>query len=171
MNKPPLRRYSTALKATVIFAVSVVIFAVWPPQSTTLNYPFEQAIDYMNYAFRTNMTSSSTVWAWGPAFLSTNTVYSISDIKYNPGDRLEFMAWFAQIGGEYNSFVVRKRTSDKTSISIDQRTAPFIPYVSWIGERVSLWKLKSDAAKWYERKSAEQGVAPYVAQGAPSGER
>lgn len=168
MNKPRLCRFSTGVKATTIFAASAVVFAVWPPQSTTLNYPFEQAVDYMNYAFRTNMTSSSSVWAWGPAFLSTNTVYSISDTKYTPGDRLEFMAWFAQIGGEYNRIVVRKRTSDKTTISIDQRTAPFIPYVSWIGERVSLWKLKSDAAKWYKEQSAKQGVAGHPPQSVES---
>ena len=168
MNQLPHRRFSTAVKATAIFASSVVVFAVWPPQSTTLNFPFEQAIDYMNYAFRTNMTSSSAVWARGPAFLSTHTVYTISDIKYHPGDRLEFMAWFAQIGGEYNSFVVRKRASDKTRISIDQRTTPFIPYASWIGERHALWKLKRDAAKWYEKKSAGQGVAGQPPQGVGS---
>ena len=158
----------TAIIATAILAASVVVFAVWPPQSTTLNYPFDQVIDYMNYAFRTNMTSSSAGWAWGPAFLSTNTVYSISDTAYTPGERLEFMAWFAQIGGEYNSFAICMRTPEKTSVSINQRTAPFIPFVSWIGERRALLKLKEDFNKWHEIYSAEQAGPGYPPQGVGS---
>ena len=168
MNKSPKRKYSTAVIATTIFAVSVLVFAFWPPQSTTLDYPFDQVVEYLNDSFHTNITTRSLVWAWGPSFLATDTVYFVETKSYSPHDRLEFQARFGQIGAEYNDFVVRKRTPNKTSISIDQKTSPFIPYVSWFGERSSLWKLKRDADQWHERKSAEQVGAGYPPQGVGS---
>ena len=168
MNKPPLRRLSTAVKAIAILVASVVVFAVWPPQSTTLDYPFDQVVEYLNDSFHTNITTRSLVWAWGPSFLTTDTVYFVETKSYIPQELLEFQARFGQIGAEYNEFVVRKRTPNKTSISIDQKTSPFIPYVSWFGERSSLWKLKRDADQWHERKSAEQAGAGYPPQGVGS---
>ena len=169
MNNPPRRKYSSAVIATTIFVASVVLFAVWPPQSTTLDYPFDQVVEYLNDSFHTNITTRSLVWSWAPSFLATTgNQYYVETKIYIPHDRLEFQARMGQIGAEYNDFVVRKRTLDKTSVSIDLRIVPFIPYISWIGERKRLFKLKKDAVEWHERKSAEQSGSGYPPQGVGS---
>lgn len=113
--------------AVAIIALGCLLTYTFRSKSQTimLDYPFDQVVEYFNNSFKTNVTSQSSCWAWGPSFLSTNTVYFIRAEQYVPHRLLIFEAWFAQIGAESNTFIIQKHERDKTSISVDRRVRFF----------------------------------------------
>ena len=168
---------SLAIGSAILLAISVSVFAAEPVQntpedaaeSTTLDYKFEQVVDYINAAFHTNVTSQSSGWAWGPSFLSTGTVYFIKSELYIPHERMEFQAWFSQIGSEYNKFTICRLATGQTEVSVSRTVKPLLVDTRKTEKRI-LRGIEEGIVIWSKQNEAEQSVPGYPPQGVGSPE-
>ncbi len=129
-----IQRTRYLVVSLLLVVISIAKVALWAqsksrPEVRVYDYSFSDVVDYLNHAFRTNVTACITTYpaVWGPNFLSTDTVYWVETKEYQPGTNLVFKAWFAQIGAEHNTFFVQQQDPMKTRIAVNQEIKFFIP--------------------------------------------
>ena len=151
-------------------AAAVLFLRMPQSQSVVLNYPFDSVTRYMNEVFKTDVATSQPNHpsVLGPHFLDSKTIYTVETEQYEPGKLLRFRAWFAQIGGENNTFTIEMADASTTRLTIN-RTVNFIvtlPY--WPkSERAIINAIETDLEK---RNNPEQSVPGYPPQGVGSPE-
>lgn len=129
----PTKKKRIVVSIAIAIACIFVVCLVWSlarsrPETKVYAVPFPDVVAYLNESFGTNVTAciSGSAWAWGPSFLSTNTVYWIETDVYVPEKELKFKAWFSQIGAEHNTFHVQREGPGRTSIAFEQDVKLFI---------------------------------------------
>ena len=119
----PVKR-SLAITTAIIAAVAVagvLLFVGSRSQACVINCPFADVVSYLSGAFNTDLTQTGKhTRAWGPKFLDTETQYFVEPSAFSPDQELRFRAWYYQIGGEDNAFIIRRLNDRQTEITVDQ---------------------------------------------------
>ncbi len=104
-----------------IAVAGIFLFVGSRSQARVINCPFADVVSYFCGAFHTDLTQSGKrTMIWGPKFLDTGTQYFVEPRVFLPDQELRFRAWYYQIGGEDNAFIIRRINDRQTEITVNQ---------------------------------------------------
>lgn len=120
--KPVKHGFVAAIAMIVTIAVAgIFLFVGSRSQARVINCPFADVVSYFCGAFHTDLTQSGKrTMIWGPKFLDTGTQYFVEPRVFLPDQELRFRAWYYQIGGEDNAFIIRRINDRQTEITVNQ---------------------------------------------------
>lgn len=94
------------------------------PHTVTVNYDFDKTVDFLSEEIGTHVTqwtnSAYFTYVCPSNIMNNNSTYFFGTKKYIPGNKLVFEMWGEQIGREWNTFTVTRKSSEKTNISLSQ---------------------------------------------------
>lgn len=104
-----------------IAAAGILLFVGSRSQTRMINCPFADVVSCFCGALHADLTQSGKrTTIWGPKFLDTGTQYFVDTSVFLPDQELRFRAWYYQIGGEDNAFIIRRINDRQTEITVDQ---------------------------------------------------
>jgi len=111
-----------ATASLALVALAGAILLVGPKSQTrVLNRPYADVVAYLCGVFKTDLTKTGLhSEVWGPTFLDTTTQYFVETYDFSPNKELRFQARYYQIGGEDNTFTIRRLNERQPKMTVDQ---------------------------------------------------
>ncbi len=124
-----LAKYKRKFLFIVVIAIIFVTGVIWKSQSRIYEHSFSDIVNYLSTKFTLDVTACGGEaeyhpGVWGPNFLDESTIYAIETELYIPERELKFKAWFYQIGGEENIFVIKKLNEKQAKMTVDYKGLP-----------------------------------------------
>lgn len=125
-------------------------------QTRVIDRPYGDVVAYLCRVFKTDLTQTGLHSAvWGPTFLDPTTQYFTETYDFSENGELNFQARYYQIGGEDDTFNVRKLSNTQTVLTVNHVIRFFAVFSKCTGKEISILNAIEDDLRNDARTSGD----------------